>query len=105
MVRTERAANPEAIDAKLHIDPMENAENNEPSEANEPIEATEPAEPIDRIEPDEPMDRTEPVEPIDRSDPEEPIDRTEPPLVAWLGFFAMRALCLAARPGWNVGGR
>jgi len=57
---------PEKIDAKLRIEPTENAD------------ANDPAEPIERIDPDEPIDRMEPLEPIDKIEPEEPIDNSEP---------------------------
>jgi hypothetical protein len=103
MVRIDRAAKPDAIDAKLHIEPIENADISEASEANEPIDAIEPVEPMDSIDPAEPIDRIEPVEPIDRMDPLEPMLRSDPPFFPWPAFFAMRALCLAGRSGWNVG--
>lgn len=74
-----REENPDATDAKLQIEPIENAEAKLASEANEPMEASEPAEPIDSTEPAEPMERIEPVEPIDRIDPDEPMLRSEPP--------------------------
>jgi hypothetical protein len=107
MVRNDRAANADWMDAKLNIEPTENADISEASEANEPIDTIEPAEPIDKMDPEEPMDRIEPVEPIDRIDPEEPMLSSEPPLLPWLlarifpwpAFFAMRALCLAGRSG------
>jgi hypothetical protein len=103
MVRTDRAANPDRIEAKLHTEPTEKADISEPSELNEPIDKIEPADPIDRIDPVEPMDRIEPVEPIEPMDPDEPMLRSEPPrlprLFSWPAFFAMRALCLASRPG------
>ncbi len=101
---TARAENPDWIDAKLNIEPIENAENSEPIETKEPIESREPAEPIDSTEPDEPMERIDPTEPMERMEPEKPIDRSEPPLLSWPGFFAMRALCNAGRSRRNVGG-
>ena len=73
------AEKPDRIEAKLQIEPIENAHAKLPSDAKEPIEANEPAEPIDRIEPADPMDRIEPVEPMDRIEPFEPIERREVP--------------------------
>ena len=70
---------PDRIEAKLQIEPIENADAKLPSDAREPIEANDPAEPIDSTEPADPMDRIDPVEPMDRIEPFEPIERREVP--------------------------
>ena len=70
---------PDRTEAKLQIEPIENADAKLPSDAKEPIEANDPAEPMDRIDPAEPMDRIDPVEPMDRIEPFAPMDRIELP--------------------------
>ena len=73
------AEKPDRTEAKLQIEPIENADAKLPSDPKEPIEANDPAEPMDRIDPAEPMDRIDPVEPMDRIEPFAPMDRIELP--------------------------
>jgi hypothetical protein len=100
-----RAENPDATDAKLQIEPTENAEAKLPSEANEPMEASEPADPIESTEPAEPMERIDPVEPIDRIDPDEPMLRIEPPALPGPEELSlpMTAFWHRPRPGITTG--
>ena len=75
---SDQAENPDRIEAKLSMEPIENADAREPREAKEPMEANELAEPIDRTEPAEPIDRIDPEEPIDKIDLFDPMLGIEP---------------------------